>query len=94
MKIFVDANEKTVREYLSIARRTNPLVVGEVIKPKVFTKITEEEIEKLIIKRLNANCDNANIRLAIEYLKLKRAESGLEDDLDINLYIKKVVSAQ
>jgi len=43
---------------------------------------------------LNANCDNANIRLAIEYLKLKRAESGLEDDLDINLYIKKVVSAQ
>ena len=82
------ANTRTLSNALSYAPKHFPHEDDDSHK---FTKITESEIEKIIIKKLNANLDNKNIRLAIDFLKLKRADSGLDDDLDIEKYLKKVV---
>lgn len=89
-KIFVDADEKTLGEYLSVVRKTLDGFVDDKNKIKNFSKITESEIEKVIIEKLNQSLDNANIRLAIDFLKIKRSEAGLDDDLDIEKYLKKL----
>ena len=87
-KIFSNSADSYLRSALSTARKG----FTEFSKnDKNFEKITEDEIEKVIIERLNKSLDNSNIRLAIDFLKIKRSESGLEDELDIEQYLKKVV---
>ncbi len=78
------ANSQTLSDYLSEARKG---------KSKV-TKITEQEIEKAILSLANksvvAKKDMIIVKMMIDFLKIKRADSGLEDDLDISKYLKKV----
>lgn len=81
--------DSTLSNALSVARNS---VLGTIEKKTVFTKVTEAEIEKVIIKKLNKSLDNTNIRLAIDFLKIKRADSGLDEDLDIEKYLKKFES--
>ena len=89
---YPDANPKTIANCLSMARKyAGP---GDE-PPKIFTKVTEEEIEKVIVDKLNGikcSVNNADINLAINFLKIKRSGSGLEDELDIEKYIKRVVA--
>lgn len=77
----------TLNGALSVARNAGRVDSNP---KKTFTKLTEEEIEKVIVKKLNKSADNANIRLAIEFLKIKRSHDGLDDDIDIEKYLKLV----
>ena len=84
---FPKSKDSTLSNSLSVARNAG----GSLVENKtIFTKVTEAEIEKVIIAKLNKSIDNANIRLAIDFLKIKRADAGLDDDLDIEAYIKKM----
>ena len=81
---FPKVGNSTLSNALSIARKLGPVDSDD---ETVFTKLTEEEIEKVIVKKLNKSADNANIRLAIEFLKIKRSHDGLDDDIDISKYL-------
>ena len=88
-ELFPKAASSSLSNALSVARSAFRGYAGEY---KIFTKITEEEIEKLIINKLNKSSDNSNVRLAIDFLKIKQGSSGLEVDLDIKKFLKKVKS--
>lgn len=75
-----EVTSQTLSNYLSQARKTRV----------PYRVITEAETEKAILTRLNKKVDNVTVRMMIDFLKIKRADSGLEDDLDISKYLKKV----
>ena len=84
---FPNYKASTLKSALSTARRYSKDLSN---KSTIITQITEEEIERIIIEKLNKTYDNANIRLAIDFLKIKQADSGLDNDLDIEQFIKMV----
>lgn len=86
-KEFPNTNPKSLSNALSMARRLFPDTEGE---PKPFTKITEEVTEQVILKLLNKGIDKVNVRMMIDFLKIKQKDSGLDDDLDVSKYLKKV----
>ena len=46
-----------------------------------------EDIEPLIAKELTKGYDQAVIRLALDLIKLKQVDKGIDDDIDISKYI-------
>jgi len=63
---------------------------GEESSTSLLSKLSEEELEILIIEKLNKSLDNANIRLAIDFMKIKKTFNDLDQDLDIEKFLKKV----
>ena len=53
------------------------------------TKVRIEDIEPLIAKELTKGYDQQVIRLALDLVKLKQIDKGIDDDLDVSAYIKK-----
>ena len=48
-----------------------------------------EDIEPLIAKELTKGYDQQVIRLALDLVKLKQIDKGIDDDLDVSAYIRK-----
>ena len=53
------------------------------------TKVRIEDIEPLIAKELTKGYDQQVIRLALDLVKLKQIDKGIDDDLDVSAYIRK-----
>ena len=90
-EIFTKANSATLSNALSLARRYNPKK-SEV--DNKFTKIDEEETEKVILSLLNERVDKVTVRMMIDFLKIKRMDHGLEDDLDIEKYLDNIINSK
>lgn len=70
--------------------KQNTQAKGEESSTSLLSKLSEEELEILIIEKLNKSLDNANIRLAIDFMKIKKTFNDLDQDLDIEKFLKKV----
>ena len=57
---------------------------------KISKHIQLDTIEPLIIKQLNMNPNTNNIKLALDFIRLKQSTEGLEDEIDINKYLIKL----
>jgi len=87
--IFPKAADSTLNGALSVARNA---FLGDPKKEKVFTKITEEVIEQIIVDKLNGklrDVANGDVKLAVDFLKLKRTDAGLENKLDPEKFLKR-----
>ena len=51
--------------------------------------ITEESIEQMILELLEESTDRVTVRMAIDFLKIKRADDGMKEDLDVTKYLRK-----
>ena len=81
---FGSANPKTLMDYLSEARR---LIKDE---EKKLSNVSIESLEPIILNLINKNPNTHNVKLALDLIKIKQSNKGMEDDLDIEAFIKKV----
>lgn len=82
--IFPKENEKSLSNRLrELQNKTdNPdIIIG---------KVNLDGIEPLILKALNKTPNGFNIKLALDFIRLKQSTEGLQDDIDIEQYLKKV----
>ena len=83
--LFVNADEKTLLEYLSKARNYKRQITNTNVK-----HVNLDAIEPLIIRQLNKLPNTLNIKLALDFIRLKQSTEGLEDDIDIEQYLIKL----
>ena len=57
-----------------------------------ISNITIESIEPIIIKLINKNPNTNNIKLAMDLIKAKIADRGMDDDIDIDRFVKKALT--
>jgi len=93
----IDNPDKTIIENVSknidkkpSTQKRNTESTGGLSSTSPLKKLSEDEIEFVIIEKLNKSLDNANIRLAIDFMKIKKSFSDLDQDLDIEQFIKRV----
>ena len=84
-KKFPDRNFEYLRRCLSNIKKEE----RGLGKPKKITKITMEILEPLIARRLEHNPNNADLKLAVEVLKIKQQDTGLMQDIDLEKFYKK-----
>jgi len=94
IKTFECDNPKTIREYASRIRK-ELLGSEKERREKVVSKdISIQLIEPIIYDKITKNPTNQDLKLAVEILKIKIANKGMDDKLDIDKYILKGKSCQ
>lgn len=83
--MFPNANIQVLRQYLSEARNYKRQINITNMK-----HVNLDAIEPLIIKALNKSPNSQNIKLALDFIRLKQSTEGLEDDIDIDQYLIKL----
>ena len=83
--MFVKAKSDVLSVYLSEAK--SPM---RKIKDKPIKKINLDQIESRIIAIVNKSPNAQNMKLALDFIRLKQSTEGLQDDIDIEQYLKKV----
>ena len=89
-EMFPNYKDSTLSNALSVARNS---ILGTIDDKIIFTKIDEEEVEKVILSLLNKRVDTANVRLMVDFLKIKRMSSDMDVDLDVSKFLKRVKDA-
>ena len=86
IQMFKTESPATIRTHASTIRRK--------IKNKELeiNKISIETIEPIILKLINKNPNTHNIKLAMDLIKAKIADRGMEDDLVIDKFVKKALT--
>ena len=85
---FETDNPKTIREYASKIRREL------ILKQDNLESISINSLEPMIIKLLNKSPNAQNLKLALDLLKAKIADKGMDDNLDISKYVLLAKSCQ
>lgn len=85
VKLFPKANIKTLRNALSMAKT----FVQNEDKPQIKV-ISEENVEAVVLEMFNSNRTAQNVRLMMDFLKVKQQAGGLNNDLDVDKYFKNV----
>jgi len=85
--MFPNANEKTLLGYLSEARNPNRKIRDQPVK-----KIDLDQIESRIIAIINKQPSAANMKLALDFIRLKQSTEGLQDEIDIEQYLVKTLA--
>lgn len=55
--------------------------------------VTLEILEPIVYRKIKGNPTNQDLKLAVELLKIKAQDKGLQDDLDIDKYVKKALTS-
>ena len=84
--MFENDNKKTIQDYASKIRRELK------IKKDNIDRISIETIEPIIIDLINKNPNTHNIKLAMDLIKAKIADRGMQDDIDIDKFVKKALT--
>ena len=84
---FETDNPKTIREYASKIRREL------ILKQDNLESISINSLEPMI-KLLNKSPNAQNLKLALDLLKAKIADKGMDDNLDISKYVLLAKSCQ
>ena len=82
---FPNANEKTLLGYLSEARSPT-----RARRENNLKHIDLDAIESRIVAIINKSPNAQNMKLALDFIRLKQSTEGLQDDIDIEQYLKKV----
>ena len=77
-------NPETIKRYLTEARSLN------LQEDKKISKISLDAIEPMVVDAVNKAPNTSNIKLALDFIRLKQSTEGLQDDIDIEHYLKKV----
>ena len=85
--LFVNEKPEVLATYLSEAR--SPI---RKIKEKPIEKINLDQIESRIIAIVNKSPNAQNMKLALDFIRLKQSTEGLQDDIDIEQYLVKTLA--
>lgn len=88
---FPHRNEGSLSTALTKARIKFPFKASDKLK---ITKIDEKAMEQIVIELLNQRQDSTNIKIAVDFLKIKRMSTGLDEDIDIEKFLKMGIEAK
>ena len=76
------AGTDTVGRYLREARSR------KLETDKKLSNVSIETLEPIILDLINKNPNTHNVKLALDLIKIKQSSAGMEDDIDIEAFIK------
>ena len=94
-KTFPDINRKTIMNRAREVRLN--LGIEKPYDPKIKTPddkkiITLQLLEPIIYKKIMHNPTNQDLKLAVDIIKIKAMEQGMQDDIDIDKFVKKALT--